>query len=58
MDYYYFADQPMWNNSPDYLYNKKLSGLCLIFEKKRRLIALMDKKNENLSLMNLKNQTG
>ena len=28
-DYYYFVDQPTWNNSHNCLYHKKLSCLCL-----------------------------
>ena len=30
-DHYYFADRPTQNNSPDCLYNKKLSCLRLMF---------------------------
>ena len=35
--YYYFANRPSWNNSPDCPYNKKLSCLCLIWKEKKEL---------------------
>ena len=41
LDYYYSGDPPSWNNSPDCLYNKKLSGLYLKLTKKPSSVNLI-----------------